>query len=150
MLALPAAALAQAPGEISPDPSVNQYVESVPTSKGSKPSTGGGGKGDKLPPAVERRIEREAGADAADLEAIATEPDAGAPAARKGGRDRSDTASGKREPAPEVEDKAALSAAAEATFGSDGGGLGLLLVGILGTTVLVGGFALSRRRAGGS
>jgi hypothetical protein len=149
MLALPTAALAQAPGEISPDPSVNQYVESVPTSKGSRPSTGGGAKGAKLPPAVQRRIEEQAGADAADLSAIATDPDAGAPAAS---RDRPrDRAAGSRDrrPVPQVEEKAPLAAAAEATFDAGGGGLVLLLFGLLGTTILVGGFAVSRRRGGG-
>ena len=106
----------------------------------------------QLPPAVQRRIEREAGADAADLAAIATEPDAGAPA-RQAPSVAAATAG--RRPAsarrsPEVEDKPALSAAAEATFGAGGGGLALLLVGLLGTTALVGGFAVSRRRSGGS
>jgi hypothetical protein len=80
---LPSSAGAAGEGVSSPADefsAADQYVESVPTSRG--PRRPGLEKREKasLPASVSGRIEREGGADAAQLEQIATSPDLGAPA----------------------------------------------------------------------
>ncbi|HEX2088136.1 MAG TPA: hypothetical protein VHF89_20785, partial [Solirubrobacteraceae bacterium] len=81
LLLVPASASAQVPGQ-APNPSIDQYVESVPTTKGSRYTRGGDRERPaELPPGVERRLERRAGADAQALKDIATSRALGAPAA---------------------------------------------------------------------
>ncbi|MDQ3865584.1 MAG: hypothetical protein M3304_01960 [Actinomycetota bacterium] len=82
-LAAPTFAAAQAMPDIS---GVDQYVEPVPTGGGSHPAGagggpagGGGGPSNPVNHAVHARIAKQAGPDAATLEAVATDPRYGAP-----------------------------------------------------------------------
>jgi hypothetical protein len=139
LLALPTAA----PGQEQSVPSLtddfsaaDQYVESVPTSRGPKaPAVGPAGRKAKrpkapLPPAVESRLEAEPEDTAAKLKQIATSPDLGAPVERlQEGRRRS----------PRV--PAATVSAVE-----DGAGASLtwLVVALLATTGIAAGTAAYR------
>jgi hypothetical protein len=145
LLLLPGPALAQGPAEPSPSPAVDQYRESVPTARGAKPSSRGGrAKRTELSPAVEREIAREAGADARDLEDIATDPGLGAPsdapAGARGARERADAAAR----AGDVPDRSLVPAAVDAV-GDGSGAMVLLLLGLAGTTGVLGAVAFARR-----
>ncbi|HEX8122377.1 MAG TPA: hypothetical protein VF549_14035 [Solirubrobacteraceae bacterium] len=162
LLMLPAPALAQDPAGASPSPSVDQYRESVPTAGGSKPSfRGGKEKKAELPPDVKRDLAGQAGADAQDLEAIATDPGLGAPAdpaggtgGQSGGKKGGDgtgkpagagngrTGSG----APRAADERSVVPAAAQAVGSGSDGMVLLLLGLGGTTAVVAALAFARRR----
>lgn len=125
-------------------PSIDQYVESVPTTRGSKPPPqGGGGGGAELPADLRRRIEQQAGADAEDLAAIAGDPGLGAPERQAAGG-----AGNRAKAAPDgAGEKGALGSATEAVRDSGGGGgMLFLLGGALATAAAVGGAALARRR----
>ena len=65
-------------------PAVSAYVELVPTSRGSRSPRAGENESRTLPPAIEARITREGGSDAAGLKKVATSSAYGAPQARKG------------------------------------------------------------------
>lgn len=137
LLIVPAPATAQSP-------SLDQYVESVPTARGPKPSSHGSGPGgSELPPQVRRRIEQQGGSDADELAAIAGEPGRGAPQRPVGGRE-AERRGGSQRSAPGDDDKAALPSAAGAI--GDGDGMAVLLVAGLATAVAIGGVALARRR----
>ena len=147
-LLVPAPALAQGGAELSPDPAVNQYVEIVPTSKGPQ-RAGDDRKEDPspLPPGVARRVEQRGGDDAEELAAIATAPALGAPGRERNAEREAVT----REPAtPRTrgdEEASTLGSALRATT-EDGSGLSLLLIaGMVLTAAIVGGAAVSRRRA---
>jgi hypothetical protein len=71
---VPSAALA----DDSP-PSVDQYVENVPTAAGAQASGWSQGNAKKLPVSIRRRITEQAGSDARVLNKIATSPTYGAP-----------------------------------------------------------------------
>ncbi len=166
MLALPAPALAQQ----SPSPSVEQYVERVPTAEGAKPSGNGTYKpGRPLPEKVRKRLREEAGADAQALEDVATAEGLGAPASSEegsgsggapaggsGGQDdqrgdrpqRDDGAAAPPVAATDDGGKGTVPAIADAAFGTDSDSTPLLLVGLLLTTAVMAGAAVARRRAG--
>jgi hypothetical protein len=134
---IPGSALgaAQAPPTAPPDEfsAADQYVESVPTSRG--PNAPGVGKRPKapLPPALSARIDREGGAVAAKLEQVATSPDLGAPPAQTASTDRK-VRRARTESTPNVP-SAAVGAVGE---GEDGGLLRLLGAVLLITCLAVG------------
>lgn len=151
MLALPAPALAQQ----SPSPSVDQYVERVPTAEGPKPSAAGPKykRNARLPANVRQRLREEGGADAQALEDIATAAGLGAPEQPRGGTGGGSSGEGpvpggtpSRAVSGESAGKGAVPAVAEAAFGSGSTATALLVVGLLGTTIAVGAAALARRR----
>lgn len=140
LAALPAAASAQ--GESSDNPSLNQYTESVPTPRGERRTQGGPRERPvPLPAAARRELEREGGADAEALGAIATSPKLGAPQAPSrpaagGGGGRDESAAGGSQ--------SAVGAAAGATASSAVAPLAAILAAMLLVTA---GVALLRRRA---
>ena len=140
---LPPAATA-ASGADPSNPSLNQYVESVPSSHGDRTPPSGGAKSPdgQLPASVQRQIETQGGRDAKQLESIATSPALGAPASS------TDGAGGGRETKAEAADHSpsSLDALTSAATGGDGNSLGLLVLGLVLVTALLGGSALARRR----
>ena len=144
---LPPAATA-ASGADPSNPSLNQYVESVPSSHGDgTPPSGGAGSGSgQLPASVRHRIEAQGGPDAKQLEAVAGSPALGAPASKPGG---SSHTQGGSSPVPAAADHrpSGLRAAADATVGGDGSSVVLLALGLLVVTTAAGGMALARRRS---
>jgi hypothetical protein len=138
-LACPAAVLAQQ----SPSPSVEQYVERVPTAEGPRPSSGDGTTDrDALPPAARRELRERAGSDAEALEAIAGSEALGAPQGQR--RGSADAAPGGGGASGGDATTSAGPAVVDAAF--DGGGTSLLLVGLVVTTLIAAGVALARRR----
>lgn len=152
MLALPAPALAQQ----SPSPSVDQYVERVPTAEGPKPSAAGPKykRNAKLPENVRERLREEGGEDAQALEDITTAAGLGAPGPPQGEREAGG-APRRGSPVPggtpsravpgDGTGKGTVPAIAGAAFGS-GSATALLVGGLLLTTAVMGAAALSRRR----
>jgi hypothetical protein len=63
----------------APPPAISQYVETIPTSGGSAVVGTGGRSTKKLPAAITKKIEKQAGNGASALELIATASDYGAP-----------------------------------------------------------------------
>jgi hypothetical protein len=146
VLVLPAPALGQGSGELSSDPSVNQYVESVPTTKGSKPTTRRpDDKPAPLPPEVRRKLEAEGGPVAEELEEIATSPALGAPATPRDGKPGSARERGGHD-APARDERGTVSAVAQAVGGDGAGAMGTLLGGLLLISGVVAAAALHRRR----
>src|SRR5215208_4103253 len=67
--------------EASTNPSIDQYVESVPSAGGDRSPQGQPhSNAGSLPPNVRERIRSQGGSDAAQLETIASSPALGAPA----------------------------------------------------------------------
>lgn len=66
-------------------PSLDQYVERVPTAEGDRPSAPPGKDSEPLAPAAARALEGSGGESAADLRAVAESPQLGAPRTRRGG-----------------------------------------------------------------
>jgi hypothetical protein len=139
-LAFAAPAPAQSPPEEPPPgvSSIDQYIEQIPTSRGSRVAGAGNRKGQPLPPQVRRQLREQGGADAAALERIATSPAYGAPERPLNrASERSRRKSRELVRVPRDDDSSlggALSAAASAT-GEDGGWrLGVLGGVLLATT----------------
>jgi hypothetical protein len=143
LIVLPPAALAESP-------SLDQYVERVPTAHGDEPpGTAPPGRAVHLPPGVQRQIDRGGGADAKQLEAVAGSPSLGAPptgaGARAGGAGGSAEATGGAAPA------ATPGVVGAATGAATGSGAGRWLVGgLLLVTAVAAGTALARRRRAAS
>jgi hypothetical protein len=148
---LPATASAQAPGE-GPNPSLDQYVESIPTRSGtSRTRDRPPGERGRLSGEARRRLEREAGRDARALEDVTTSPSLGAPPQRRGDPRRRDGAAGGRT-AGESDRRAAepqrsaVPSAIDATL--EGGSSTTLLLALLAATAAgMGALALARRRS---
>jgi hypothetical protein len=141
--------------DVSPNPSVNQYVESVPTAKGAKPSRyAPDHREGKLAPDLRRRLEQHGGADAEALEAIATEARLGAPTVRAGDgrggsepRRRGETPGAATPQPPRAEaDKGFVPAVTGAVLETEGRGTLLLIVALVTVAVMVGGVAAARNR----
>jgi hypothetical protein len=135
---LPSVAGAAGAGAVSlPDEfsAADQYVESVPTSRG--PNRPGLEKRRKapLPPAVNGRIEREGGSDATELEQIATSPDLGAPS------QQSAAASGRKAYGARSTSSPSVPSAAVTALGGEDGGLPWLPVALVLITALAVGTA---------
>jgi hypothetical protein len=151
IVALPASASASSDGT---NPSLDQYVESVPTATGdrSDPSYGGNRRGSAgaLPAATRRRIGQQGGADAPALEAVAGSPALGAPPTRgSGGNGReAGRASGEGRSAtpPAAAAPSAIDAAATAATGDGAGATPWLLAGVVLVSLAAAAAALARRR----
>ena len=153
----PQAVHAQTPG--SGAPSIDQYVESVPTGAGRSAPAQPQAKGtEPLPKQVSQRLEAEGGSDARQLETIATSPALGAPAPRpataeprsanrkprsKSGATTTRTTATTRLMAPS---EGALTAAAGAVSGLSTPVL-LLLITLVVMTIAVAAVLLVRRHA---
>jgi hypothetical protein len=153
---LPPAATA-ASGADPSNPSVNQYVESVPSSHGGQPPSGGGSSpSSHLPASVRHRIAAQGGADAKQLESVATSPALGAPSAPNadgGGKGKSNrsgtggTGSGGAASAADERSPSAISAVATAATGGNGDSVVILVAGLALITALAAAIALARRRS---
>jgi hypothetical protein len=126
------------------NPSVDQYVESVPSASGPGPGDGGDdggpthGHATTLPPATRKAIRAEGGSDAGALEAIASSPALGAP-------DTGGARSGSGAKAPRA--GASTKPAAAATVDGGGSSVAVLAAGLILLTVVACGTALARRRS---
>jgi hypothetical protein len=152
---LPPAATA-ASGADPSNPSVNQYVESVPSSHGGQPPSGGGSSpSSHLPASVRHRIAAQGGTDAKQLESVATSPALGAPPAPnaasggkgKGGTGSGGTGSGGAPSAADERSPSAISAVATAATGGNGNSVVILVAGLALITALAAAIALARRRS---
>jgi hypothetical protein len=131
----------------------DQYVETLPTTKGPRAADKGKGKHvKKLDAALRQKLAKLGGSDAATLSALATSPGLGAPGSsattgKSGGAGKGRAGHRERDTrnAPAVP-----SAAINAVDGGDAG-LGWLVLGILAITGLaLGALALQRHRDKGS
>ena len=138
----------------TPDNSAgDQYVETLPTTKGPRAAEKGK-HAKKLSPGLKQRLAKLGGSDAAALSALATSPSLGAPetsgatATGKGDRSGKGRAEHRRRHGGNA--PAVPSAAINAVDGGDAG-LGWLVLGILAITALaLGAVALQRHRDKGS
>jgi hypothetical protein len=123
--------------------SIEQYIENIPTSRGSRATGAGNGKGQSLSPQARRRLDEEGGADAAALERLATSPGYGAP-------ERPLRRTGK--PAEGLGDDPSLGGALSAAVSAPGEGgewrLGVLAGILVATTGGLGVVAYRRRGLG--
>jgi hypothetical protein len=118
-------ASAQDGREVPEAPSISQYVEDVPTASGAAPAAPSSRPGGVLPSRIRERIAREGGADAKQLEELATSSGFGAPQqSRAGDGSTADSAS-----------PGSLSAAASALDDQDGGELSRILIVMLAITI---------------
>jgi hypothetical protein len=124
--------------------SIDQYVEQIPTSRGSRVAGVGSGKGEPLAPEVRRRLREEGGPDAEALEQIATSLAYGAPEQPLRRRATKET------PVRPEDDEPTLAGALSAAVSAPGEGgewrLGVL-AGVLFATTGALGVAAYRRRA---
>jgi hypothetical protein len=162
LMILPPAATA-ASGADPSNPSLDQYVESVPTSHGDPPGGGGSTRGhistSHLPASVRHQIAAHGGRDATQLEAIATSPAFGAPAdavASTTGRPSGTSGAGNASPrhstarpplASGDTRPSGVDAFTTAATHGGGGSTGVLAIGLVVITLMAVGIALSRRRA---
>ncbi|HEY0633518.1 MAG TPA: hypothetical protein VGC98_15785 [Thermoleophilaceae bacterium] len=164
LMILPPAATA-ASGADPSNPSLDQYVESVPSSHGDKTPPGGSSHG-RLSDSVRHKIAKQGGADAKQLQAVATSPTFGAPTSTAtqsssgtagssagrggssaGGSGSGSSAGGARAPLA-IDERApsGLHALATAATSGEGSSIGLLVGGLVLITALLGGTALAARR----
>jgi hypothetical protein len=152
LMLLPPAATA-ASGADPSNPSLDQYVESVPSADGGPPRTAGSSQG-HLSDSVRHRLATQGGSDAAQLAAVASSPALGAPSgsqvrARRSGRANGPAGENPGARPPVATRRAApsgLRALATAATHGEGSSIGVLLAGLLAITALAGGTALTRRR----
>ena len=137
------------------NPSLDQYVESVPTGHGNGPSHhGGSSSATQLPEATRRQIEQQGGSDAPALEAVAGNPALGAPdsagkaghGAGSGKRTRNAKPGGSAPTAAGTASPSALDAATTAATGGDDSSGAILLVALALLTLVAAAVALARRR----
>ena len=156
----PQAAQAQAPGANAP--SVDQYVESVPTGSGrSETPSRQTEAAEPLPQRLTERLEAEGGTDASQLEKIATSPALGAPvtqgagtegrnSGRRQARGDSGRAKAKSKTTPptrlSARNDGAVTAVASAASGRATPVLLLLIALVVVTAVIAGAAARARRR----
>jgi hypothetical protein len=130
---------AKSPGDLS---AADQYVETVPTSRGPSPTKDRAGGRTGLPDGVTARLARLGGKDVAALEAVATSEEFGAPQGKGQNADKSDGKGG----ASSGSTPAVPSASVQAVSDS-GGDLLWLLLALLGLTgLMVGAVAYQRHR----
>jgi hypothetical protein len=147
LIALPSAAIAQAPTTNAPpgNSAIDEYLETVPGATGNQrprpPAAGGGSSKAALTPAQRARLERLG----PDGKALADAVDATAPA-----RPRATDRAGEPAVAPQTgAGRSPLSEVLDAAAGhDDGGGMGIVLPAILLATLLgVIALAVARRRS---
>jgi hypothetical protein len=152
LMILPPAAMAGSGADPS-NPSLDQYVESVPTSHGDPPPAGRSGNGrastPQLPAAIRQRIVAQGGSDATQLERAGSSPAWGAPATRAVPGGRSARGGGRARGAVEQDRPSLLSSLANGATEGGSGGTGALVAGLLLVTGAIGGTALVRRRTTG-
>jgi hypothetical protein len=142
-LTLAAPAAGQSPPEEPPPgvSSIDQYIEQIPTSRGSRVAGTGKGKGVPLSPPARRRLLEQGGRDAAALERIATSPAYGAP--------ERPLRKSRKIVRPRREDDASVGKAVSAAVSAPGEGgewrLGVLAVALVATTGALGVAAYRRR-----
>jgi hypothetical protein len=155
LMILPPAATAGS-GTDPSNPSLDQYVESVPTSHGDhpQPPAGGTSPSGHLPPSVRHRLAAQGGADAKQLDAIATSPSLGAPSSQSapargsaGRPSNGGTGTGGAASAADERSPSAISAVARAATGGDGSSVVVLVGGLALITALMAAVALGRRRS---
>lgn len=155
LMLLPPAATAA--GADPSNPSLDQYVESVPTSHGGAPPPNGTTTRGHLSTSVRHQIAQRGGADATQLQAIATSPAFGAPVdavASASGRQAGSSGSGsgatrRTTPQPAAASRpSGVDAFTTAATHGGGGSVGVLAIGLVVITLMAGGIALSRRRVG--
>ncbi|MEJ7783697.1 MAG: hypothetical protein WKF96_02765 [Solirubrobacteraceae bacterium] len=142
LLALPAAARAQAPQTNAPpgNSAIDEYLETVPGATGNQrpgdPRAGGGGSaGGSLPSGGRARLERlgpdgKVLADAVEATTPSGSPPAGSPKGSAQTRDAQD-------PSPGGQGRSPVAEVLDAATGQDGGGgMGALLPGILLASLL--------------
>jgi hypothetical protein len=136
------------------NPSLDQYVESVPTGHGGPSHGGGGGGGSHLPASTQRQIEQQGGSDAAALQEVAGSPALGAPAggdsnggSGKPGGSRNAAPGGSAPTAAGTSSPSAVDAVTSAATGGGGSAGPWLLVGLIALTGASGAVALARRRS---
>ena len=161
LMLLSSASAAERPGAASANPSIDQYVERVPSSGGdrdprARPDSGDGG----VSPEVRRRIREDGGADAAQLEEIVSSSALGAPdstarsgrggdstpgpgSGRGGSKPGSGGGSGSDESRP-----SALEAVVTAGAHDTGNSFTWLVAGIVALSAAMAAAALARRRSG--
>jgi hypothetical protein len=134
-LAVAALALAAPAGAKSPDDfsASDQYVETLPTTKG--PSVARDRKGGKTPlrPSVAAKLRDQGGTDAARLEAVATSSDFGAPQGTAGRTDKKNGAGDRRN----SRNTTAIPSASVQAVRESGGDLLWLLLALLAITGLM-------------
>jgi hypothetical protein len=157
LLYSPAASAASSPDPSNP--SLDQYVEAVPNSHGGAPPSGtSGGHQTRghLSASIRHRIARQGGADAKQLEAVATSPAFGAPTTRtasstgagaihRGGG--AGSAAARRVPQSTADSSpSGLDAFTRAATHGEGSSIGVLVGGLVLITAVAGGTAFARRR----
>lgn len=139
LLAPSAPAAAKSPDDLS---AADQYVETLPTSRGPSPTKDRADGRTDLPEGVTARLARLGGTEAAALEAVATSGEFGAPQGNGGRADNSEGKGG----ASSGSTPAVPSASVQAVRDS-GGDLLWLLLALLGVTgLMVGAVAYQRHR----
>jgi hypothetical protein len=133
------ATVAQAQQSGFESPSVDQYVESVPTGSGPATTTPGsrGGAREPLPAGARRALAAAGGADRAALTAISSSPSLGAPKATRSGATRRSSTGKRAKPGTERQvaklttppDRGTLAAAGAAL--GDSGTVSLLVIAAL-------------------
>lgn len=138
-------------GSAASNPSLDQYVESVPSAGGGGNAPGGSApQASHLPAPVQHQIDAQGGSDAKALQALAGSPAAGAPAqapgrggSAAGGSGRSGGSSsgsggksGSRPPTAAID---------TASANGDSSHLGWLVAGLVIVTLAIGGAGLMRR-----
>jgi hypothetical protein len=138
-LVLCAPALAESPNDFSAS---DQYVETLPTSKGPSATKDRKAARRALPSEVASRLEKLGGADAAALEAVATATEFGAPQGKAGSADNS-----KRKGRGSSGSTPAVPSASVEAVRDDGGDLLWLLLALLAISgLMVGAVAYQRHR----
>jgi len=164
LMILPPAATA-ATGADPSNPSLDQYVESVPSSHGGGPPSGRPSRG-HLSDSVRQEIVRRGGADARQLEAVATSSAFGAPtstaaqssssaggtggsgAGTTGGANGGAGNGSRGAPAASGDHRpSGLDAITSAATSGDGSSIGVLAAGLVLIAAMAGGTALARRRS---
>jgi hypothetical protein len=144
---LPPAATA-ASGADPSNPSLDQYVESVPSSHGDKTPPSGGSS--SLGGDLRRQIQAQGGSDAKQLEAVAGSPAYGAPPASHAAKGSGTKRGGSGDARKSSPRPSALDSATAAAVGGSGSTTTLLVAGLALITALAVSAALwSRRSAAG-
>jgi hypothetical protein len=137
-VAVPAPAAASAPDDFSAS---DQYVETIPTTRGPSATKDGRDRKTPLPPSLAAQLRSQGGADAARLEAVATSSEFGAPQGTAGGADKKDGAGDRRR----SRDTTAFPSASVQAVREGGGDLLWLLLAMLAITGLMVGAVTYRR-----
>lgn len=140
LLAVPAGAAAETPQDFS---AADQYVETVPTTKGPSATKDRKRSRTPLPPSVAAKLRGQGGADAAALEQVATSSDFGAPQGTGRAADKENGAGDRRSPRNRT---AVPSASVQAVRGGGEDLLWLLLALVAITGLMVGAVTYQRHR----